>query len=902
MTMNSMLRQNSIHLEDVSKYLKGYDPERDKSISPEEWAKSESAAFEQGMLVFCLETIAAPPGLSTFNKKEGESNKFFRVRDFGVVVAKENGRVLVVNITASAYELRFLEVLLLEKARKAILDARGFLYLAARPTSTLSGSTIKDIAQLGNLYAQGGSRRSITAGSSSLTEPAMALLGALGVSLAIPASKQVLDIGYVCHLLFADNGQQEDGNKTLLKANFIPMSTSGLPAAPTAAKVTATDTFALANNDAGSFAPTLLPPDPVPSTQAGFQLSTALDPKAAEKTSTSSRLPEQPAFHSTDPEQANIDDFDYSLFEKASEFFSKQENEAGLKTYKHLAEALSGLGLASNDQEATVIEKNPTSALFKSAGSDSASLQSNNVFTKSAIEEQRPKPTQPLAKDLTLGNQPEPSIAPKQSQVSDALKGQINLDAQTIGKSGTTALNAPETADEPQALLNEMVSLMSKLEQQVSKASKKLASKAEEIELRLNRRVEALLQEAGQENKNIEASILVLCDSLTKQFEQLSEELRLKISDAAASGREAIKLLQGSGQTKLDETHSSVHDALLFACNNFCATTEASAKASEEQLHTIVGNRMEELESVVKSILNHLDSIAGEFEAGIGQRFTRFTERMGDEANALINSVDRNVRSITEEIDGSLDRASNKLNASRKDFEQTIEHTISTAKLSISHSSRTLSVDEFLPKLKERRQIVAGMAGEMAKAFIDQASSQILSQIIGLENSLASAQQQLKSLFEECLDRIDTVGRLEQAGLEDLFKDAGGNIEKNTANVLSMIDGAEQRIHDIETTCKKLAETSSLEADPYLSEERNQTFAKVQSLKAQVKSELDKSLDLSCAKLEQLGQAIQSHLSGRRLEQTQAVREACDDGLNRIREAIQEAFHSIQAAREQYME
>ncbi len=89
--------------------------------------------------------------------------------------------------------------------------------------------------------------------------------------------------------------------------------------------------------------------------------------------------------------------------------------------------------------------------------------------------------------------------------------------------------SAPETAasparssgagmQEPRLAMSEMTSLMTKLEQQVSKASKKLASRAEEIQQRLNKNSETFFEEASQEDKNIEASILVLCDSLASNL------------------------------------------------------------------------------------------------------------------------------------------------------------------------------------------------------------------------------------------------------------------------------------------------------------------------------------------------------------------------------------------------
>jgi hypothetical protein len=77
---------------------------------------------------------------------------------------------------------------------------------------------------------------------------------------------------------------------------------------------------------------------------------------------------------------------------------------------------------------------------------------------------------------------------------------------------------------------------------------------------------------------------------------------------------------------------------------------------------------------------------------------------------------------------------------------------------------------------------------------------------------------------------------------------------------------------------------------------------RVQQLRQQANSELTNAIDHGCAKLELLSNNIQSEVSAMRIEQTQAVRDAAENGLTRVRDAIQDAFNAIQAAREKYME
>jgi uncharacterized protein YukE len=175
-------------------------------------------------------------------------------------------------------------------------------------------------------------------------------------------------------------------------------------------------------------------------------------------------------------------------------------------------------------------------------------------------------------------------------------------------------------------------------------------------------------------------------------------------------------------------------------------------------------------------------------------------------------------------------------------------------------------------------------------------------QILGLEASLGAARQQLQTLVDDCMSSIDSVGRGQQAGLEDIFKETSAHAERATSEVTEFLNRIETQINENEQTCKRLAEQSSLDNDPELSADRNEAMQRVQQLRQQANSELTNAIDHGCAKLELLSNNIQSEVSAMRIEQTQAVRDAAENGLTRVRDAIQDAFNAIQAAREKYME
>jgi hypothetical protein len=1215
-----MLRQHHVRLQDLQPFLRGYDPS--KPTAPDDWAKVESARYEPGMLIFFLDAVATPPGLSQFGKKEMDLGESFRVKDLSIVIGRENGKPLVVKMTASAYEQRFLEVLLLENARRAILDGKDFLYVAAAPAQKLSEPTAKELEQLGAMYAQGGSRRSLAVeGGGGPLEPAVALLGSLGVRFMqqTGGGRTVLEIGSVCQMIFAPDMKMDDKNKMLMKACFTPIPSSPAVEAPPepqtvqvppdlmSATISLPDpaTFSpegevantattfeanykpenyVAEPDAQHFSfepstsvgavdepwlpganptpglgfdqaqvqpslPLIDPsnpavPDPGPQSTSPAILYNKLNEQIegtqplnqfskrtgeipifaelsepseirAERNTTADQLPAVPENGEllSQPNFGKLDQPPASSGPLAEAFKARKSRTnmpaagsiidppapgAGDDQYRSLAEAISGITAQPPAPPAAPDVLSPSQALEAfgqpPAAAPPLAMPTPPPPNPSPSERVRPARRTPRAAEHTLIDlasplnvdisapdeilspevppapaitpepepmplpafpEPEPVAAPpvvfdppappppppapvvntpvvppsvplnafemlapqpmtpappslpepvvpapvpfeppppppapaafeplplpapvafeppppppaivtpeaepiaskfsthesevaplppappEEAKPAPTVRPRRNTFTDLIPQQGPDTKLSPEPVEamhvsqaptgtgdsltpvpvpaststsgtrrsvefqEPKLVLNEMASLMSKLELQVSKASKRLASRAEEIEHRLTKQLEGLMEEAAQEDKDVEASMLVLCDTLGKEFEQASESLRQKISNVASEGRQNIKQLVTKSQSDVDERKDSIHQELESACSEFRVDTERLIRESKTKLNKLLQDSIDEMADVLKTILDRLDDSTSDQTDKLKDRFERFRERMAEETRSVLGTVERNVRSMGEEIDGSWQRASEKLRLSQSDFEQTVLHAVRVAELALSQSARTLLVDQFFPKLKERKEIVTNMVAEMTNTFSEQSLNQARGQLMGLEASLASARQQLQTLADECLTKIDSVGRDQQSVLEELFKDTSGYIERSTSEVLALLKKAEDQILESEAVCKKLAETFSLDADPTLSDERNTSVAAVQALRTQLKQELESAAQSSCHKLDELAQGAQQQLNAKRLGQIQIVRDSSENGLNEIREAIQEAFNAIQASREKHME
>jgi len=460
----------------------------------------------------------------------------------------------------------------------------------------------------------------------------------------------------------------------------------------------------------------------------------------------------------------------------------------------------------------------------------------------------------------------------------------------------------PATFQEPRLVMNEMVTLMNKLEQQVGKAAKKVSSRSEDIKQRLNKQVDELISAASQVENQNQVVVQETTAKLSKSLDSSTAETKQNISDLAAGGRQSIKQMLTANQQAVDDTKTKLLEDLTKACEEFRKESESLTQECETFLDQFVKDKTDLIDATLKEITGRLDETNSSFLAKITARFERFKERMSDEASSIGRSLERNVHSMFEEIDGSWDRASEKLKLTKAEFEQTILHSVKTVELSASQNTRQILISSMAPQLRERTRRLLDLKDSQTKQFMSDTVSQSSLQLQGLESSLAAARQQLHTLVEDCVSNLDGVGRGQQAGLEEIFKTASGKTEKLTSEVQLAIQDAQTRVQETEIICKRLAENSSVDTDVELTDERASTTQGIQKLKSQCNTQVQMSLEDACMRLEQMSQKVQNEATSHRMQQTQAARDSSEAGLNKIREAMQEAFSAIQSAREQNME
>ena len=1499
--MNSMIRQHHLRISDVKTYLRTFD--RHKPLSPDEWAVQESNFYDPGYLIFCLESVAPPAGLSTFSKRGEEQGETFRVKDLCVIVSKDDGKCVAVIVSPSAYEFRVLDNLLLEKAMRAILDGRDFHYLAARPVQRLNGEAVKALYKMGSNYAKGGSRRTLTADGAVLQEPALALLGQLGAKLGAQANKQLLDIGSVCHMIFTPEGRQEDKSKSIIKSTFVPVLADDTSAAPAPAQPTHTadgqplysidpmtpgdlsaiapqadaqaTTQALAAPELSPFAPpaadspyapqsveSLNPANTEPQTNFndfGMSLLSALAPDmpaanpafqnlnssepvatslpsvgamaanmdtlppsnpnasytdlsamdnldrnnfaspsssftdlagmppaqaepAAESNNADAQsaqgnpaapylrgaptnfpasasqvnipaarpvpiargtggsappwfvlshdavparasqinqsasepvgqspgqsgqnmsavgdtqglpsLPEPPAgyaaaqsegsesaasaeaaapkedfsaqffndmqsgmagsaaidaaeqerldeqrrrdesdpakeqrlkdyfgedhFHkyvkgesgiaakgdtwNLDPNQyktdlANQPDFDGDIFANAArstletnpeaafiappkeeitgpppdpswtapetteatpqasvfdamltaggdstiasdaplEVPSTGDNAAAMadadsNLFDRLAGELSAqtgsttaadaVQPAPADAAPTTVNWSPTAAeaengsmwpsispseslfatpeadagqssfapngeiktlpLAKSPASELAALGigddvseggfdgEDNTFGKSAnqasnqsvvapdqtsdseiksetfaptasgispalpesvegsteiavdaasssadiaesmqprvrprdyssplrapkpltasgnhslspvnsvrpnaasnkslpvssitspaqISEPTPNSASPeiipvapnaqtmpepvaavevaqpelaaLAQlEIQILAQPEASAEPAPAPVVEAPVAEIPVLAAPVQEEpaapvstskarslspSSEALTAPSASSsdssgqDTRLMMNEMTSLMSKLELQVAKAANKIASRADELRGRMSLQVDGLVKEAQDVEKTAEGNLIALASEFKAKLDALATEVQTGLSKEGQTAQSSMGSIAQAGWDKLESEQTGLTDEIKQAGDLFRKDLDKLTASVGHRLDTLMDSRNQELTSLSEQILTQLKESNDAYNVKIAQRFERFEQRTNEETAAISSSLERNMRSMIEEIESSLERAVEKLKNTRFELEQTVAHTIAVSEMAIAQKAKHLLTESLLPRLNEQKEIIRTMIGDMSKQVVTESTASLDSEIAKLDQGTNFAAESLRKVADECVSEVEMIGRGIKTGLEDSFKRASSDLMVRTREVGDKIRETERRMADSEYALKGLAEASTVDSEPELAEERNHAVSKLASLKQEASRELSNAIEENIDHLDSESERLFSELSNNRSELTSQIRDTAESHISKVRQALSEATSAIQAAREKHME
>jgi hypothetical protein len=461
---------------------------------------------------------------------------------------------------------------------------------------------------------------------------------------------------------------------------------------------------------------------------------------------------------------------------------------------------------------------------------------------------------------------------------------------------------AHQPAVEPKLVISESTRFMARLNQRLSEADKKLSSRCDQSRDRLLRELDALVEEAHKVERQNELSTGALTEQLITHLETVADEVRSRIDKTSKESCAELKELIDLAEKTLTKMHTELKKELESTESSFQADADGLAEGTRSELNQHAQERINDFNQKLEDITNALESVYKHHIDVLMTRFEKFQTRLNEEVDAIVSALDRNVGSMTVEIDGSWDRASEKLMASQTEFGNSVSYLVHSCRAELKQVHLESYARKVLPRLLENKDIFRSMLLDMKRNFEEQSDRLRKQQLSSLANSITTSRTELDNLTRECLSTIESVGKGQQFGLEELFNSTTTRLEEIITTVETRLKSAKQEITDNDEACMKTSEASRVEDEPAFSREKQQAIAALNECRTKADNALETHISSSCLNLEQLSEDMQEDLAKQRQDWTAQVRTSADENINKVKQAIQDAFQAIETAKEKYME
>lgn len=889
--MSSLLFRHNLSLDVLRPYLRGY--KHDLPIAPDQWAQAESLGLPIGSLVVSLEAVS-------MTGEEADDQQTYKVAELSVVVGVEGERPIVLVVSREAYELTFLEGVMAKRANDARLTGWDYSYIIIEPAHALPDEKVHEIEEIGLSFARGGSRRERHSDGAGIMDPAIPLLTALGLELDSAAAQKMLDLGAFVFFVFE---APEPGTDTPLKAAkdcFRPVPTAGNPApealpeeAPSAVSVPAKEQGPVDVAPLGAAPAMEPPPEPAPAM-----------PEPAEETADLAQQGKR--FHRVVEEKK--DDLQ-KLLGLGGIFSADSATPAETAADRAAKEPPASESAKEASRMRVVRPPSPAQApLAIPQGERSRVAPSVPVVPpRKAVEPPRPsaaqqRPATHKPEPTSTAGAAEPAGAEDKSQTGTSQAGATTWRATGAMPAARTAGLGKLPFKETAGVTDPMGSLVAKLEQQVEKATARLAVQVEELHNKLEKQLRDLVTEATGTEEKAEQGLAATLADLCHQLDDVGEDAEHKLADCAAHGRYEIKQLQDKSQSGIND-HQKSH---LQALQGFCTDLKNLSRELSEKIKTdfggLVDARSGELKSMVDAICQRLsESTKGDVDR-LKTRFEQLSERLAAESEAILRSFGRQTSSLAEDLNSVCERAREKLNAIKTQCSLGVQQAKTSYELDISRTVNNLASATLLPHLREHRNTLKQTVSDLQKRFSEEFGGLIFAQLTEIASQTSATKQEILALASHTTSRMEATAAEQRAEIGNIFEAAATSMEAAIARAASLFHDAEEIATTQDRATRDLVEQWSSGADPSLLADRDAATEALNRLKAAAQRDLTTVLDARAEKLEQHAQEVQAAMLSMREARVQAVRDTAQQAIQQVRDALQEAFQVIQLTREHYLE
>ena len=511
--------------------------------------------------------------------------------------------------------------------------------------------------------------------------------------------------------------------------------------------------------------------------------------------------------------------------------------------------------------------------------------------------------------------QPEPVVEPKQEAVDEGETAAEAAVADVDLPPGPPKKKRPDPAEaaraqelqkmaqlkEPMAVKSGVAGLVSKLEQQASKASVRLETQVDDIQARLSEELGRLMNKVQSTEKRSAKSAEGLRINLTGKMDGVAGGVRSQVADAASEGAQTIKSAEQNGAGQLDDKHEYLRTSLAGSFDEVRARAEMVSKSFEESLASESRKTLESLDEMRERWSKEFDSLETEYSELLQATFDTFKERVSNVTASATTVINDRHNVFESQLADLQERHLRGLQHTRTMLLSKLGRQFVVAEMEI-HKLQANAMDEsLLPKLCQHREELRVVTTEFQHKLSQDLAEKGDQKISEFEPILTEKKEKLLELLKETTTVKDSIQEQLRKRLEEIYVDLQEFVEVSIDQAETAFKTTEEQLADIDREVRALADPSTIEGDQELLSERNSVLVRLDQVTEDSKENVLNTLRSNLAALEERGKSLQEELISSMEEDAYVVRRASEQALASIREAIRDSFGAIQTAQDERM-
>lgn len=467
------------------------------------------------------------------------------------------------------------------------------------------------------------------------------------------------------------------------------------------------------------------------------------------------------------------------------------------------------------------------------------------------------------------------------------------------GPLGESRINALK---DPLNVKSGVAGLVSKLEQQATKASAKLEEQLEEISESLNGEFSAAVEKVREAEKASIEKTNELRTYLTERLQQAMNDVRVDIGQKAVVGRDAIERFVEEGEQAVDEKNKSLTESLNESFEEVRVRAEVLARSFQETSDAQRAKAMADLRQLMESLLNQFTEANEYYSFALDGIIEHVNEQVQDRSKSTAESLRDNHEHLDNQLGQVYDRARKQLDHINQDVLSRLGQSIQAAELDFVTARLDAVQTQLTPQLRTHRDTLRALISEFQSKLISDLETKAAQIIEEFAPILDDKKQQISDVIVHTGKIRESVEERQRFDADRCDMDFRAFVEDTIEDAKSKFQRTEEQISEMDRSVRVLCDPANIEGDADLLNERESVLERMDAKTSESAQDIHESLNASVASLEERAKQLQEELISRLEEDAYLVRKASEQALIRINTAIKDAFTSIQTTQDEQME